>query len=48
LELSLEWKGKGVDEKGIISKIDFEKAKALIEYQFINQKMYKFDFSDES
>jgi GDPmannose 4,6-dehydratase len=46
LGIELEWKGEGVDEKGIISKIDFEKAKALIEYSS-NQKMYKFDFSDE-
>lgn len=45
LGIELEWKGEGVDEKGIIKKIDFEKAKGLIEYNS-NQKMYKFDFSD--
>ncbi|HSL90757.1 MAG TPA: GDP-mannose 4,6-dehydratase [Ignavibacteriaceae bacterium] len=45
LGIELEWKGEGVDEKGIIRKIDFEKAKGLIEYSS-NQKMYKFDFSD--
>jgi len=45
LGIELEWKGEGVDEKGIIKKIDFEKAKGLIEYSS-NQKMYKFDFSD--
>ncbi|MBS4032827.1 MAG: GDP-mannose 4,6-dehydratase [Ignavibacterium sp.] len=46
LGIELEWKGEGVDEKGIIKKIDFEKAKGLIEYSS-NQKMYKFDFTDE-
>jgi GDPmannose 4,6-dehydratase len=44
LGIELEWKGEGVEEKGIIKKIDFEKAKGLIEYAS-NKKMYKFDFS---
>lgn len=44
LGVELEWKGKGVNEKGVISKIDFEKAKSLIEYNK-NSKLYKFDFT---
>lgn len=44
LGIELEWKGSGVDEKGIIKSIDFEKAKSLIDYSS-NSKHYKFDFS---
>lgn len=44
LGIELEWKGSGVDEKGIIKSIDFEKAKSLIDYNS-NSKHYKFDFS---
>ena len=44
LGVELEWKGEGVDEKGVIKKIDFEKAELLIDYSS-NKKMYKFDFS---
>lgn len=45
LGIELEWKGDGVAEKGIIKKIDFEKAKGLIDYSS-NKGMYKFDFSN--
>ena len=44
LGVELEWKGEGVDEKGVIKKVDIEKAKLLIDYTS-NKKMYKFDFS---
>lgn len=46
LGIDLEWKDMGVDEKGIIKKIDFEKAKKLINYSS-NKNMYKFDFSNK-
>ncbi len=44
LGVELEWKDEGVNEKGFIKKIDFERAKSLIDYTS-NKKMYKFDFS---
>lgn len=44
LGVELEWKGDGVDEKGIVKEINFEKAKRLIDYNS-NQKNYKFDFN---
>ena len=44
LGIELEWKGKGIDEKGVISNINFEKAKSLIDYSK-NVKLYKYDFS---
>ncbi len=44
LGVELEWKGKGVNEKGVISKVDFEKAKSLIDFNK-NSKLYKFDFT---
>ena len=44
LGVELEWKGKGINEKGVVSKIDFEKAKSLINYSK-NSKLYKFDFT---
>ena len=44
LGIDLEWKGKGVNEKGVIKRIDFEKAKSLIGYNK-NSKLYKFDFT---
>ena len=46
LGVELDWKGKGVNEKGVISKIDFEKAKSLIGYNK-NSKLYKFDFTSK-
>lgn len=45
LGIELEWKGEGVDEKGIVKEIDFKKAKILIDYSS-NQKNYKFDFTN--
>lgn len=44
LGIELEWKGKDVDEKGVISSVDFEKAKSMIGYNQ-NAKLYKYDFS---
>ncbi len=44
LGIELEWKGEGTNEKGLIKKIDFEKAKSMIDYNS-NKSMYKFDFS---
>ena len=46
LGVVLEWKGKGVNEKGVIKKVDFEKAKSLIDYNK-NSKLYKFDFTSK-
>jgi GDPmannose 4,6-dehydratase len=46
LGVDLEWKGKGVNEKGVIRKIDFGKAKSLIGYNK-NSKLYKFDFTSQ-
>jgi len=42
--ISIEWKGKGENEKGVVKSIDFEKAKKLIAYTF-NKKFYLKDFS---
>lgn len=44
LGVDLEWKGNGINEKGVISKVDFEKAKSLINFNK-NSKLYKFDFA---
>jgi GDPmannose 4,6-dehydratase len=44
--IELEWKEKGINEKGIITKVDFEQTKSLIEYDK-NSKFYKYDFSKE-
>jgi GDPmannose 4,6-dehydratase len=44
LGIELEWNGEGVDEKGIIKRVELEKAKDLISYSS-NHKNYKFDFS---
>jgi GDPmannose 4,6-dehydratase len=44
LGIDLEWKGKGVNEKGVIKRVDFEKAKSLIDYNK-NSRLYKFDFT---
>lgn len=46
LGIELDWKGEGVDEKGIIKRINFEKAKTLIDYNS-NKALYKFNFSTE-
>lgn len=44
LGIDLEWKGKGVNEKGVVSKVDFEKAKSLINFNK-NSRFYKYDFT---
>lgn len=44
LGVELEWKGKGVNERGVISKVDFDKAKKLIEFNK-NSKYYKYEFT---
>jgi GDPmannose 4,6-dehydratase len=46
LGIELEWKGKGVDEKGIIASVDFERAKLLISFSK-NAKLYKYDFTSK-
>ncbi len=44
LGVELEWKGKGVNEKGVIKNINFDKAKSLINFSK-NSKLYKYDFT---
>ncbi|MHB1685949.1 MAG: GDP-mannose 4,6-dehydratase [Ignavibacteriaceae bacterium] len=44
--IELEWSGKEENEKGLIKKIDLEKAKSLIGYNG-NSSKYKFDFSNK-
>jgi GDPmannose 4,6-dehydratase len=44
LGIKLEWKGKGVNEKGVIKSLDFDIAKSLIDYKK-NSKFYKYDFT---
>jgi len=46
LGIELEWKGKGVDETGIIKTIDLNKAKELIDYSS-NKNNYIKDFTKE-
>ena len=46
LGIELEWKGKGIDETGIIKTIDLNKAKELIGYSS-NKNDYIKDFSNE-
>lgn len=46
LGVELNWTGGGVDEKGVIESINFEKAKSLIDYAS-NSGLYKFYFSDK-
>lgn len=46
LGVELDWTGKGVDEKGIIKNVDFDKAKLLIDYASKNN-LYKFDFTNK-
>ncbi|MHB8338320.1 MAG: GDP-mannose 4,6-dehydratase [Ignavibacteriaceae bacterium] len=43
--IEIEWSGKEENEKGVIKKIDMEKAKNLIGYGD-NPSKYKFNFSD--
>jgi GDPmannose 4,6-dehydratase len=44
LGIDLEWEDKGVNEKGVISSVDFNKAKSLINFSE-NSKFYKYDFT---
>lgn len=44
LGIKLEWKGKGINEKGVVKDIDLEKAKELINFKG-NSKSYKYDFT---
>ncbi len=46
LGIELEWKGKGIDETGIIKTIDLNKAKELIGYSS-NENKYINDFTNE-
>ncbi len=44
LGIELSWKGKGINEQGVIKQIDLEKAKQLINFSK-NLKGYKYDFT---
>jgi GDPmannose 4,6-dehydratase len=44
LGIELDWKGKGVDEKGVVKNVNFDKAKSLIDFNK-NAKFYKYDFT---
>jgi GDPmannose 4,6-dehydratase len=46
LGIELEWKGKGIEEKGIIKTIDLNRAKELIGYS-LNKNNYIKDFRKE-
>ena len=46
LGIELEWKGKGMDETGIIKTVDLDKAKELIDYSS-NKINYLNDFTNE-
>jgi len=46
LGVELEWKGKGLNQKGIVKKIDFSKAKSLINFEG-NSKFYKYGFTQK-
>ena len=46
LGIELEWKGKGMDETGIIKTVDLDKAKELIDYSS-NKINYLNDFTKE-
>jgi GDPmannose 4,6-dehydratase len=46
LGIELEWKGKGMDETGIIKTVDLDKAKELIDYSS-NKINYIIDFTKE-
>jgi GDPmannose 4,6-dehydratase len=46
LGIELEWKGKGIDETGVIKTIDLNKAKELIGYS-LNKNNYIKDFTKE-
>jgi len=43
--IELEWKGSEEKETGLVKNINYDKAKALIDYK-LNSKTYHFDFSD--
>src|SRR5574338_33673 len=42
--IKLEWQSKGINERGVISKIDFDLAKSLINFNK-NSRFYKYDFT---
>ena len=44
LGIELEWKGKGAAERGVVKKVNFDKAKSLIDFNK-NAKIYKYDFT---
>jgi len=46
LGIGLEWKGKGVNEKGIVKSVNFEKAKSIIDYKN-KSRFYKYDFTKD-
>ena len=46
LGIELEWRGKGINERGIIARVDFQRAKSLIDYDK-HSKLYKYDFTED-
>lgn len=44
LGVELVWRGKGLNEKGVINQVDLDKAKQLINFSK-NSKVYKYDFT---
>jgi len=46
LGIELQWKGKKEDEKGVIKKVDLDKAKALADYKSLSAQ-YRFPFTDK-
>jgi GDPmannose 4,6-dehydratase len=44
--IEIEWKGEGVAEKGIVKRVDLEKAKVLIDYES-NKSAYKYKLSSK-
>ena len=46
LGIELEWRGKGINERGVIAGVDFQRAKSLIDYDK-HSKLYKYDFTED-
>jgi len=44
LGIELDWKGKGAEERGVVKKVNFDKAKSLIDFNK-KAKFYNYDFT---
>ena len=44
--IELEWTGKGENEKGVVKKVNWEKAKSLVDLKNFENK-YRFNFTDK-